>query len=93
VNHLLPYSYAVGVPDGSDFVVKAMQLAIEKYIDNPQQSGHLPTRTAIVFDETNQFNSVSREEFKKCHRHLLSRTPTISYTILRSTQNRPLQME
>jgi hypothetical protein len=35
-NHLLPYNYAVGVPDGSDFVVKAMQLAIEKYIDNPQ---------------------------------------------------------
>ncbi len=30
-NHLLPYNYAVGVPDGSDFVVKAMQLAIEKY--------------------------------------------------------------
>jgi hypothetical protein len=41
VNHLLSYSYAVGVPDGSDFVVKAMQLTIEKYIDNPQQSGHL----------------------------------------------------
>ena len=41
-----------------------MQLAIEKYIDNPQQSGHLPTRTAIVFNLTNQCNSVSREEFK-----------------------------
>jgi hypothetical protein len=68
------------VLDGSDFVVKAMQLTIEKYIDNPQQSGHLPTRTAIVFDLTNQFNSVSCKEFKKCHRHLLSRTPTISYT-------------
>ena len=63
-NHLLPYNYAVGVPDGSDFVVKAMQLAIEKYINNPQQSGKLPTRAAIFFDLTNQFNSVSREEFQ-----------------------------
>jgi hypothetical protein len=41
-NHLLPYNYAVGVLDESDFVVKAMQLAIKKYIDNPQQSGRLP---------------------------------------------------
>ena len=41
-----------------------MQLAIEKYIDNPQQSGRLPTRAAIFFDLTNQFNSVSHEEFK-----------------------------
>ena len=63
-NHLIPYNYAAGVPDGSDFVVKAMQLAIEKYIDNPQQSGRLPTHATIFFDLTNQFNSVSREEFK-----------------------------
>ncbi len=63
-DHLLPYNYAVGIPDGSYFVVKAMQLAIEKYIDNPQQSGCLPTRAAIFFDLTNQFKSVSREEFK-----------------------------
>jgi hypothetical protein len=45
-------------------VVKAMQIAIEKYIDNPQQSGHLPTSAAIFFNLTNQFNSVSWEEFK-----------------------------
>jgi hypothetical protein len=63
-NHLLHYNYAVGVPDGSDFVVKAMQLSIEKYIDNPQQTNRLPTRAAIFFDLTNQFNSVAREEFK-----------------------------
>jgi len=55
-NHLFPYNYAVGV--------KAMQLAIEKYIYNNQQSGRLPTRAAIFFNLTNQFNSVSREEFK-----------------------------
>jgi hypothetical protein len=63
-NHLLPYNYAVDVPDGSDFVVKAMQLSIEKYIDIPQQTNCLPTRAAIFFDLTNQFNSVAREEFK-----------------------------
>ena len=41
-----------------------MQLAIEKYIGNPQQSGRLPTRAAIFFDLTNHFNSVSCKEFK-----------------------------
>ena len=61
--HLLPFNFAVGVPDGSDFVVKAMQLAIEKFIDRPQQQQALPTRAAVFFDLTNQFNSVSREEF------------------------------
>jgi hypothetical protein len=62
-SHLLPYNYAVGVPNGSDFVVKAMQLSIEKFIDHPQRTNKLPTRAAVFFDLTNQFNSVSREEF------------------------------
>ena len=35
-DHLLPYNYDVGIPDGSDFVVKVMQLAMKKCIDNPQ---------------------------------------------------------
>jgi hypothetical protein len=58
-----PFNYAVGVPNGSDFVVKAMQLSIEKFIDYPQHTNKLPTRAAIFFNLTNQFNSVSREEF------------------------------
>jgi hypothetical protein len=62
-SHLLPYNYAVGIPDGSSFVVKAMQLSIEKYIDIPQKNGDIPSRAAIFFDLTNQFNSVSRQEF------------------------------
>jgi hypothetical protein len=41
-----------------------MQLSIEKYIDNPQQTNCLPTRASIFFDLTNQFNSVARDEFK-----------------------------
>ena len=40
-----------------------MQLAIEKFIDRPQRQQALPTRAAVFFDLTNQFNSVSREEF------------------------------
>jgi hypothetical protein len=62
-SHLLPYNYAVGVPNGSDFVVKAMQLSIEKIIDLPQRTNKLPTSAAVFFDLTNQFNSVSRKEF------------------------------
>ena len=61
--HLLPYNYAVGIPNGSDFVIKALQLSIERFIDRPQQSQKLPTCAAIFFDLTNQFNSISRKEF------------------------------
>jgi hypothetical protein len=35
-SHLLPYNYAVGIPDGTSFVIKVMQLAIIKFIDAPQ---------------------------------------------------------
>jgi hypothetical protein len=62
-HHLLPYNWAVGSPNGNDFIVKAMQLKIEKYISTPESQGHLPTRAAVFFDLTNQFNSVSREAF------------------------------
>ena len=58
-SHLLPFNYAVGVPNGSDFMVKAMQLSNEKFIDYPQRTTKLPTHAAIFFDLTNQFNSVS----------------------------------
>ena len=61
--HLFPYNFAVGIEDGANFVVKAMQLAVEKYIDVPQQNDRLPTRAAVFFDLINQFNSVSRQEF------------------------------
>jgi len=40
-----------------------MQLLIENFIDLPQRTNKLPTRAAIFFDLTNQFNSVSHEEF------------------------------
>jgi hypothetical protein len=62
-SHLFPYNFAVGIEDGSNFVIKAMQLAVEKYIDRPQQELQLPSRAAVFFDLTNQFNSVARQEF------------------------------
>jgi hypothetical protein len=40
-----------------------MQLSIEQFIDRPQRSQKLPTRAAIFFNLTNQFNSISREDF------------------------------
>jgi hypothetical protein len=63
LSHLLLFNYAVSVPNGSNFAVKAMQLSIKKIIDCPQRSNKLPARAAIFFDLTNQFNSVSRKEF------------------------------
>jgi hypothetical protein len=62
-SHLLPYNYAVGIPNGSNFVIKAMQLSIEKFIQTPQRTNTLPSHAAVFFDLTNQFNNVSCEEF------------------------------
>jgi hypothetical protein len=61
--HLFPYNFAVGIEDASNFVIKAMQLKVEKYIDSPQHNDLAPTRAAVFFDLTNQFNSVSHQKF------------------------------
>ena len=44
-------------------MVKTMQLSIKKIIDYPQRTSKLPTNAAVLFNLSNQFNSVSREEF------------------------------
>jgi hypothetical protein len=62
-SHLLPFNYAVSVPNGSNFLVKAMQLSIEKFIDYPQRTNKLLTLADVLFKLTNQFNSVSCKEF------------------------------
>jgi hypothetical protein len=62
-SHLLPYNYTVGISDGTSFIIKAMQLAIEKFIDAPQQAHCSPTRAVVFFDLTNQFKSISHSEF------------------------------
>ena len=59
--HLLPYNFAVGVGGGMDFIVKAMQLAINRYIKVPQAAGVTPTRAALFVDFKNMFNLVSRK--------------------------------
>jgi hypothetical protein len=61
--YLLPYNYAVGIPNGSDTIINSIHLAIEKYITNRQSAGLPPTRAAIFLDLTNMFNSISRKEF------------------------------
>ena len=58
---LLPYNFAIGVNGGMNFIIKTMQLSIEKFITKPQEAGQLPTRVAFFADIKNMFNSVSRE--------------------------------
>ena len=41
-SHHLPYNYEVGIPNGSDFVIKAMQLSIEKFIQTPNEPTPYP---------------------------------------------------
>jgi hypothetical protein len=60
--HLLPFNFAVGVPNGMDFIVKSMQLSIDRFIKTKQSLNSLPTRAAVFVDLTNMFNSVSRDE-------------------------------
>ena len=63
--HMLPFNYAVGTPNGTNLIINTMQLQAEKYISLPQSTITLPSRVAVFFDLTNQFNSVSREAFFK----------------------------
>ena len=61
-HHLLPFNYAVGVAGGMDFIIKTIQLSIERHIIQPQHHDTTPTRAALFIDLTNMFNNVSREE-------------------------------
>jgi hypothetical protein len=61
--HMPPFNYAVGTPNGTNFIINTMQLKVEKYISHPQSTGATPSHAAVFFDLTNQFNSVSREAF------------------------------
>ena len=63
--HMPPFNYAVGSPNGTNLIINRMQLQVEKYISLPQSKNFLPSRAAVFFDLTNQFNSVSREAFFK----------------------------
>ena len=62
---MLPFNYAVGTPNGTDLIINTMQLQVEKYTSLPQSTDTLPSRAAVFFDLTNQFNTVSREALFK----------------------------
>ncbi|KAL7523532.1 hypothetical protein ACHAWF_000558 [Thalassiosira exigua] len=59
---LLPYNFAIGVPGGMNFLTKAMQLTVERFIQGPQERHECPSRAMIFFDFVNMFNEMSREE-------------------------------
>eukprot|EP00956_Cyclotella_meneghiniana_P015018 scaffold22773_cov35-Cyclotella_meneghiniana.AAC.1 len=61
--HLLPYyNYAIKVPNGMDFIVKTIQLQVDRFITQPQAAGRSPSRCLISLDLRNMFNEVSRDE-------------------------------
>ena len=40
---LLPFNYAIRIDSGMDFVVKASQLSVKKYITSKQKQGEAPS--------------------------------------------------
>lgn len=78
---LLPYNFAVGIPNGGVTIINAIQLGIEKYITNREKDDQLPTRAAVFLDLSNMFNNISWVEFfDNCH--IISRTTPTYQTIL-----------
>jgi hypothetical protein len=61
VEHLLPHNYAIGVNGGVDVVIKSIQLAVDKYIIEPEQNDSFPSRALVSLDITNMFSAISRE--------------------------------
>jgi hypothetical protein len=61
--HMLPFNCAVGTPNGTNLIINTMQLQVEKYISHPQSTSTTASHTAVFFDLTNQFISVSSKEF------------------------------
>ena len=59
---MLPLNYAIGVDGGMDFIIKTVQLGIEKHISAPQLCHELPTRAAVFLDLKKMFNNISWEE-------------------------------
>ena len=60
---MLPYNFAVGIDNGMDFVLKASQLAVEKYITKKEKKGQPPSCCFISLDLSNMFNEISRDIF------------------------------
>lgn len=60
--NLLPFNFAIGIYSGMDFVVKASQLSVDKYITSKQKQGDAPSRCFVSLDLKNMFSELSREK-------------------------------
>lgn len=67
--YVLPFNYAIGVNGGIDVIIKTIQLAVDKYIIEPENANSLPTRSLVSLDITNMFNSISREKLREVIAH------------------------
>ena len=47
-----------------DFIVKTIQLQVDRFISQPQAAGHSPSRCLVSLDLRNMFNEVSRDEIR-----------------------------
>ncbi|EJK48168.1 hypothetical protein THAOC_33059 [Thalassiosira oceanica] len=61
-HHLLPYNFAIEVDRGMDFAIKQTQLQVDRYIQQAQVRGEVPSRVGVFLDLRNMFNLVSREK-------------------------------
>ncbi len=68
-SHVWPYDWTVGVKWGMDFVIKLMQLAIEKYIQQPQSQLCAPSRAPVFLNLKNMFNPVSHGKLLEIIQH------------------------
>ena len=75
---LLPFNYAIGIDSGMDFVVKASQLSVEKYITSKQNKGEAPSRCFVSLDLKNMFNELSREKIFEIVEHKYPELPPLS---------------
>ena len=57
---LLLHNFAVGIENRMDFVIKASQLSVEKYITSKQHKDEVSLRCFVSLDLKNMFNEVSR---------------------------------
>ena len=58
---LLLYNFAIGINRGMNFIIKSMQLLMEKFTTKPHEEDLLPTRAAFFTNVKSMFSSISRE--------------------------------
>ncbi|KAL7540969.1 hypothetical protein ACHAWF_006828 [Thalassiosira exigua] len=66
---LVPFNFAVGVEGGMDFMVRAAQLGVEKYITVRERDDLAPISLLLSLDLKNMFNELSRGDIFRIIRH------------------------